>query len=798
MNYYDRAINTLEYNKIVTLLADSCCTEGAKKMALSLLPEGNPDSVRKNLALTTDAKKMLTAKGLPPFDSVYDITDAMERAAKGGTLTMSELLRVAYLMSTSRRLYEYCFGGDGDGLTGGMIEEHFARLHPDRMLEDKIRKAILADDMMSDEASPLLADIRRKIRLENAKIRDNLQKYAGGQFGKYLQENIVTIRNGRYVVPVKAEYKNEVKGLVHDTSSSGATYFIEPLAIVDSNNELRSLESKEEHEIERILSALTSDCCMEQSAIDGNYRAVTYLAFLFGKAELSVRMRASEPEISRSKSLRFINARHPLIPKERVVPITVSLGESYDTMIITGPNTGGKTVTLKTLGLLSLMAQAGLHIPADEGSQICIFDSVLADIGDEQSIEQNLSTFSAHMVNTVDILSKLTDESLALFDELGAGTDPTEGAALAAAIIENVRERGALCAATTHYTEIKAFAIQTPGVTNASCEFDVETLRPTYRLIIGTPGKSNAFAISRKLGLDGSIIERAQLKLTTDDLRFEDLLQELETKRKEAETDRKTAEALRASYEAKYSKLEKEIEENRRRSEKELEKSKEQAARILESARATEEYVLADLDKIRKQKDSERFGAAIEEGRKELRRRIDSASDAVNPVVDEDSGDYVLPRPIQKGDTVYITNLKLTGTVIQAPDRKGSLSVRTGNVTTRTTLKYIRLKEEAVTVVTADKKKVPVSKYQASITASFSPELDIRGLNGDEGWDKTDKYLDDACMASMKTVTIIHGKGSGVLRKIITSHLDKDKRVKSYRGGLYGEGDSGVTVVELK
>ena len=652
--------------------------------------------------------------------------------------------------------------------------------------------------MIADEASPELAEIRRKIRVENNRIKDNLQRYVSGAFGKYLQENIVTIRNGRYVVPVKAEYRGEIKGLVHDTSASGATLFIEPLAVVDSNNELKALEKREEREIERILAELSAECAANGGVITADYYNITELAFIFAKGELSCRTDSVEPVVNDRKYLLLRRARHPLIDKKKVVPVTVELGGSYDTMIITGPNTGGKTVSLKTLGLMSLMAQAGLHIPCAEGSEVCVFDSVLADIGDEQSIEQSLSTFSAHMVNIVDILSKISDRSLVLFDELGAGTDPTEGAALATAIIEKVRRYGALCAATTHYAEMKAYALETDGVTNASCEFDVETLRPTYRLIIGTPGKSNAFAISSKLGIDDDIIEAAKDRLSNDNRRFENVIEELEKNRIEAERERDAAIKERREYEAFRNAEEAKLKKKAEVAERELEKAQERAAQILQSAKVTSEFVLGQLDDIKKKQESGRFAEALEEGRRSIRKSLRETEDMVNPVIGGDNSDYVLPRPLKKGDTVLIVNLNQRGMLTDSPDRNGNVSVKAGLMNMKTNIKNLRLAEEAATVTTADRKRIAASKYQAEVNKSFSPSIDLRGQLGDDAWFMTDKYLDEALMANVKTVTLIHGKGTGALRKALAGHLKSDSRVKSFRGGIYGEGDSGVTVVELK
>ena len=794
---FSKAVPTLEFDKIRAELASLCQTEGAKEMALRIMPERDPWSVGLRQRQTSDAKLLITAKGQPPFSSVTDVTEPIDRAVRGGVLTPRELLSISGLLTASRRVYDYFFG-DGDDRSGNSLTEHFGRIIPIRRLEDEISSAILSEDMISDDASPGLSDIRRKMRRLNAGIRETLQRYAsaGGQFAKYLQENIVTMRNGRYVVPVKSEYKNEVKGLVHDTSASGATFFIEPLAVVDANNELRTLEVSEEREIERILSQLSASVAASADEIKGDYDALTFLAFVFARGELSCRMNGSEPVFTGEKKLVFKNARHPLIDRNRVVPVTVALGGDYDTMIITGPNTGGKTVVLKTTGLLTLMAQAGLHIPADEGSVACVFDNVLADIGDEQSIEQSLSTFSAHMVNTVGIINSVTENSLALFDELGAGTDPTEGAALAAAIIERIRESGALCAATTHYAEIKAYALETPGVVNASCEFDVETLRPTYRLIIGAPGKSNAFAISEKLGLDKSVIDNAKKKLAVDALRFEDVLERLEESRRAAEKERRAA----AEEHEKASRLLADAErisaEKLGRAENELEKSREKASQIISSARATEEYVLDSLDRIRKEQEKETFGKSIDDGRRELRRKLREAADTVDPVTEDERG-TPLDKPPVRGDRVYISDLKKEGVVTSLPDKKGDLSVRIGSMITRTNLKKLRVVESAVTVK-RERDVRAADSFVSSVPDDIRPSIDVRGKTAEEAWHDIDGYLDRAILANLERVTIIHGKGSGILRSAISARLAKDPRSVSFRAGIYGEGDNGVTVVELK
>ena len=505
---FERAIITLEFDKIREILASVCPTEGAKALAREVRPSRAIGTVRRMLAETDAAKNMQITKGMPPFSGIADVTGFVERADKGAVLLPGEILAIGRTLSAARATKEY---RNEDHSAETALDEYFAHLVPNKKLEEKISRCIASEDMIADTASDKLYDIRRKMRNENNRIRDSLQKYiTGGSYSKFLQEQIVTVRDGRYVIPVKQEYKNEIKGLVHDTSASGATLFVEPLAVVESNNELRLLERKEADEIERILSELSADIAMNASALLENYRNLTLLAFIFGKSQLSFKMDAISPAITAARQLSLVRARHPLIAADKVVPITVSLGIDFDTLVITGPNTGGKTVTLKTLGLFAIMTQSGMHIPVADGSVMCIFDDILADIGDEQSIEQSLSTFSSHMVHIVEMLASIENRCLVLFDEVGAGTDPVEGAALAVSILESVREKKALCAATTHYAELKSYALDTDGVCNASCEFDVNTLRPTYRLIIGTPGKSNAFAISRKLGLSNAIIERAE------------------------------------------------------------------------------------------------------------------------------------------------------------------------------------------------------------------------------------------------------------------------------------------------
>ena len=588
----EKTLTTLEFDKIRLILADCCATHGAAVLATSLAPCDHIELTKKRLTRTTDAKRLSDAKGMPSFGSVTDISDTCERALKGAVLTTRELLDTAGILRSSRQLVDYV---RTNRTFTTVLDEVFERLIPNRPLEDRIARSIISEELIADEASPALADVRRKIRVANLKVRESLSKYTGGSYSKYLQENIVTQRNGRYVIPVKAEYRNEIKGLIHDSSSSGATVFIEPMAVVEANNELALLESKEAHEIERILTELSEAVAAIAPSLRLNYQNITELAFVFGCAELSRRMDACEPIMAEERCCHLKRARHPLIDKKAVVPITLSIGEEYDTLIITGPNTGGKTVTLKTLGLFAIMAQAGLHLPCDDGSQMCVFEKILVDLGDEQSIEQSLSTFSSHMVNIVSVVKERNERSLVLFDELGAGTDPVEGAALAIAVIEDVRAAGAICLATTHYTELKTYALDTKGVCNASCEFDVETLRPTYKLIIGTPGKSNAFAISAKLGLPAEIVARANELVGTENKKFEHMLGELEALRFETEKKLAEASAAKEEYERFRKEAEADIIKRESESQRLLENARQKAQSMVDSAKISSEFIMEQM-----------------------------------------------------------------------------------------------------------------------------------------------------------------------------------------------------------
>ncbi len=797
MSFSEKTIRTLEFDKITAMLETIAETEGAKTLARGLRPSADTYTVLRRLHRTTDARRLADIKGAPSFGRIRDVSSACERAGKGAVLSPRELLDCAGVLRTARTLQDYHLGNHPFDT---VLDEVFDRLIPNRTLEERITRAIPAEEMIADEASPLLADIRRKIRAENAKIKETLQKLISSN-AKYLQENLVTMRGGRYVIPVKAECKAEVKGLIHDTSSTGATIFIEPMAVVDANNEIRMLETREEREIERILAELSAAVGDIADALWLDYKNINELAFVFACGELSAAMRAVSPTISGDRTVNLMEARHPLIDKESVVPINISLGDAYDTLVITGPNTGGKTVSLKTVGLFALMAQSGLHIPVREGSSICTYDEILVDLGDEQSIEQSLSTFSSHMVNIVTIMREVGPRSLVLFDELGGGTDPVEGAALAVAIIESVREAGASCVATTHYAELKAYALDTPGVCNASCEFDVETLKPTYKLVIGAPGKSNAFAISEKLGLPHAIIDRARGMVSSENKSFEGVIEQLEQSRVQMEKERAEAQRLREEYERFKAESERQIRARVANAEKEAEAARKKAAAMVQSAKASCDFLYEQMDKMRKAQESAKAAEELAAARRAVRDHLRTTGDLFDPIeVAEEEEGYVLPRPLHKGDKVRITTIHKEGIVAEEPKPGAALiAVRAGVVSTKARLEDLRLIELDER---GQEKKPAAKKPQSTVSVdrsnTFKSEVDLRGMTGEEAWLAVDKYLDDAVMYNMKSVHLIHGKGTGALRNALWKFLRGDKRIASFRIGKYGEGDGGVTVVELK
>lgn len=791
MNFTEKSLLTLELPAVLEMLSHEAVSEAAKAQTAELAPAYDPAEVRRRQEETSAAKTMMTVRQNPSFSGVRDVRASLSRADLGGTLNTRELMDIARVLQCARLVRGY-IADDGVGKT--CIDSLFYALRANKFLEEKINTSIVGEEELADSASPELATLRRQMRAAASRARDALQKIISSpSYAKVLQDPIITMRSDRYVVPVKAECKGSVPGLVHDVSASGMTVFVEPMAAVKANNELRELAAKEKLEIERILAELSADCAEHKDDIETDFTLLVRLDIIFAKAKLSYKLDCQQPGLDDERGIVLRRARHPLLERDKAVPISLELGSAFDTLVITGPNTGGKTVSLKTIGLLAAMTQCGLHIPAADGSNMPVFSHILADIGDEQSIEQSLSTFSAHMKNIVSILDECDERSLLLFDELGAGTDPTEGAALAIAIIESARARGAKIAATTHYSELKVYATNEPGVQNASCEFDVETLRPTYHLLVGIPGKSNAFAISKRLGLGEDVINDARGRINTESAGFEATIEKLEQTRLLLEKERdEVAVKLKAAEEsakkAAFLKAELEV-----RLEKADQKSRREAERIISDARATAEAVFAELDEMKKHINDDEDARRVNEARSELRRRLNKHEDALRPAqvptVEEKSA-----REIRAGDTVKIKSMGMKAEVISvSPDRVLTLRAGIMNVTA---------KEDEVLLLENESKKKSASVSAAAAatlrTASVASELDIRGMEAVEGVLAAERYIDSAVMGRLKTVTIIHGKGTGVLRAAVQQMLKKNKAVKSYRLGRYGEGEAGVTVVELK
>ncbi len=792
MDFYEKSLNILELPIVLDMLAAEAVTEGGKEACLKLRPSADRLEVKNRLSETSAAKNMMVVRGSPSLSGIKDIRPSLSRADLGGSLNTIELLNIARVLQCARLVKGYT---SDDKLGKSCIDHLFAALHANRFLEEKITGSIVGEDEIADSASSELANIRRKIRAASARVRDCLQKIISSpSYAKVLQEPIITMRSDRFVVPVKAECKGAVPGLVHDISASGATLFIEPMAAVKANNELRELTAKEKTEIERILSELSADCASHAEDIASDYSYLITLDGIFARAKLSYKLNGIEPEL-REKGVVLHRARHPLLPKDKAVPISLELGDDFDTLIITGPNTGGKTVTLKTIGLLNVMAQCGLHIPADDGSGVPVYRHVLADIGDEQSIEQNLSTFSAHMTNIVHILNECDSNSLLLFDELGAGTDPTEGAALAIAVIEHARKMGAMVAATTHYAELKVYATNENGIQNASCEFDVETLSPTYRLLVGVPGKSNAFAISERLGLSKDIIDDAKARIGVQNESFEATIEKLEQTRALLERDRaeaakKLREAEDNAKKAAFLRAELSV-----RLEKADEKARREAERIIAEARETAESTFAELDDMRRRINEDEQAQEVNSARSELRRRLNESQGRLKVREPEKpKEEKKSARDVRPGDTVEIKSMGVKAEVIDInPD--GTLNLRAG-------IMNVKLKPDEVYLIeghAAKQKKQSVTLAGSSAPrAAVSHEIDLRGMESIEAVNAAEQYIDSAVMGKLKTVTIIHGKGTGALRAAVQQMLKRNKAVKSFRLGRFGEGESGVTIVELK
>ncbi len=775
----------LELDKILEKLSEEASFEDSKQLALSIEPSPHLFEVNELLKETYDAHSLSARFGSPSFGNIHNMTNAVRRAQAGAVLTQLELLRAAALLRVIRRAVEW---RDKSASIDTCLDMRFNALVPNKYLETKITSSILSEDEIADNASPELASIRRKITAAASGIRAKLDKIIhSSSMQKYLQDSIVTIRSGRFVIPVKAEFRSSVPGLVHDTSASGATVFIEPMSVVEANNEIRILHSKEQAEIDRILAELSAEIGAYGDSICESYRIITELDLIFAKASLAYKMKATLPVMNDTGIINLRNARHPLIDQKKVVPTDIQLGLKFDTLVVTGPNTGGKTVSLKTLGLLSLMAMCGLMIPASDNSELSVFDSVLADIGDEQSIEQSLSTFSAHITNIRRILDTADEKSLVLIDELGAGTDPIEGAALATAILEQLRIQGARIASTTHYAELKSFALDTPGVENACCEFDVATLRPTYKLLIGMPGRSNAFAISERLGISADVVNRARELVSLENTKFESVVQKLEESRSELDKKIGEAEMLKAEAAAELERIKLEAEESEKKNQKELENARAMAENIITKARAQVYGVLDEIEAIRKKQE------VTAEEKAKLRADIRNMEDAADPVKERSNEEYVLPRPLVPGDLVLIFDIDKKGTVLETGT--DSVLVQAGIIKTRVPLSNIRLlKQEKVKIP----KRSVTRTVRSDVRSGASTEVDVRGENALDAVMDVDKAIDSAVMQGLHQITIIHGKGTGILRKEIQAHLKRHPSVRTFRLGAFGEGDSGVTIAELK
>ena len=786
---YQKSLTKLELDKVLALLADHASSPAAKERCLAVRPLDDAEDIRLLQAQTSAACKLITLKGSPSFGGIVDVGASLSRADRGGCLSPEELLRVATVLKAARTAKEYA---EGDAVESG-LDIFFRQLTPNKFFEERIFTSILSKDEIADAASSELASIRRKFRQQSSKIRESLQKIiTSPTYAKILQEPIVTIRSDRFVVPVKAECKSQLPGLVHDVSSSGSTFFIEPMSAVNGNNELRELFVAERKEIERILAELSAEAAARQESINLNYEMLVTLDCIFARAKLSFAMHGIEPVIRTDGKLELKRARHPLIDAKKVVPVSLSLGVDFDTMVITGPNTGGKTVTLKTIGLLTLMAECGLHIPADDGSSIAIFETVLADIGDEQSIEQSLSTFSSHMRNIVEILQVCDRDSLILFDELCAGTDPAEGAALAIALIEFCRKCGAKVATTTHYAELKLYAMRTEGVINASCEFNVETLQPTYRLLIGIPGKSNAFAISRRLGLDEKIIEDAHSMVSQNDVNFEDVLTQLEQQRQQMEQAKVEAEQLRMETEKQKEKSDEYYAQIKAERDKAVQQARKEAQYIIEDARRTANNVYEELKQLRKQAKDGTFVEGSNEKQAALRRSLNEAEGKLREK-QEVRQRPAASRAIRVGDTVELLKFGSKATVL-AVNKDGSYQLQAGIMKVNAKPDEVYLLENETQ---AKAKKLMEGKVR-DLKSAAQPELDIRGMAVDEALPVLDNFLDAAYMGNLPNARIIHGKGTGVLRKAVQDELRRCKYVKSFRLGVYGEGEDGVTIAEFK
>lgn len=788
----------LELDKVLDMLAQRACNGDARELALNIKPETSIELAQSLINQTEDAYKLLARFGGPSFGGLKNVNNSLARADAGGVLSMKELLDTASVLRAVRSLREW---REHNGRDEMGIDVFFYALMPNKFLEERIFSAVLSEDEMSDSASAELSSIRRKIKAQENSARGQLEKIIKSQYYKtYLQDAIITQRNGRYVVPVKSEYRGNIQGLVHDTSSSGQTVFVEPIGVVEANNEIRVLKGKEHDEIEKILAAFSIEVGACHQDIRNSYECAVELNIIFAKAQLGYQMKASVPILNDKGIINLKKARHPLIDPKTVVPTDIRLGDDFDTLIVTGPNTGGKTVSIKTVGLLTLMAMCGLMIPAADESAVSVFKHILADIGDEQSIEQSLSTFSSHMVNIVNILNVADSESLVLIDELGAGTDPVEGAALAIALLEALHASGAKIAATTHYAELKAYALETPRVENGCCEFNVNTLRPTFRLLIGLPGRSNAFAISEKLGLSPLVIERAKELVSSENSRFENVVDSLEKSRLKMEEERKTAELFKAQADCDREKAKSIVDEANLLRERELEKARAQALKIVENAKREAGMLLIEIDKLKKEAQGAKdAGEFARRAKNAVSRHFAAIDGAINPIVgDIDTDDeYVLPRALALGDSVYCKTIGKNAVISGKKDKKNNYEITAGVLKMRVQESSLRLIEKPAEKQTGQSVLRPVnSEGRASI--DVSTRCDIRGLMVDEALIALDSFIDHTLMTGIKEFTVIHGKGTGALRAAVSRHLKGHPEIKTFRLGKYGEGEDGVTIAQLK
>ncbi len=786
----EKVLKTLEFTKIISQLEEYASSDAAKDICRHLTPSSDRETIQTNQAQTSDALTRILRKGSISFSGIRDVRASLKRLAIGSVLGMGELLAVSSLLDCAARVKAFSRNLDADTQEDS-LDSFFDALEPLTPLNHELKRCILSEEEISDDASPGLKSVRRQMQTANERIRSQLNSMISSQTTRtYLQENVVTMRNGRYCIPVKQEYRGQVPGMIHDQSSTGSTLFIEPMAVVKLNNDIKELILKEQDEIEKILSELSNQTAVHIEEIEENFTLLTKLDFIFAKAMLSRSYKGSEPILNQQGIIHLKQARHPLLNPDHVVPSNIHLGEDFTLLIVTGPNTGGKTVSLKTVGLLTLMGQAGLHIPAFDGSKLAVFEEVYADIGDEQSIEQSLSTFSSHMTNIVSILEKADDRSLVLFDELGAGTDPTEGAALAISILSFLHNMQVRTMATTHYSELKVYALSTEGVENACCEFDVETLRPTYRLLIGIPGKSNAFAISGKLGLPAFLIEDAKKHVTEQDIAFEDLISDLETSRVTIEREREEIKHYKTEVETLKQKLEQKQERFEEQKERILREATEQARDILQGAK---DYADETIRKFNKGLS----GKEMEQERSKVREKLSSTNDKLSFQTKPAKKKASKAEDFHIGDAVRVLSLNLNGTVSTLPNAKGDLFVQMGILRSQINIKDLERLDEPV-ITGPNLTKTSSGKIKMSKTSTISPEINLIGKTSDEALSELDKYLDDAYLSHLSQVRVVHGKGTGALRQAVHTHLKRQKYIKSFHLGAFGEGDAGVTIVEFK